>query len=169
MTFSIYDVSIPVFKQGLKTLNHLLNKMEAHAKAKNIPAENFLNAKLAIDMFDLKRQIQLACDFSKGAAMRLTGQEIPSHPDTETTVEQLRARIAKVQALLDGVTQEQFKGAESRDIKIVTPSNKTFEFKGDRFVTYWALPHFFFHLTTAYNILRHNGVEIGKIDFISGE
>ena len=169
MTFSIYDASIPVFKQGMKTLNHLLNKMEAHAKAKNIPVENFLSEKLAVDMFDFKRQVQLSCDFAKGAAMRLTGQEIPSHPDTETTVEQLHARIAKVQALLDGVKPEQFKGAESRDIKIVTPNNMTFEFKGDRFLTSWALPHFFFHVTTAYNILRENGVEIGKKDFIGGE
>jgi len=169
MTFSIYDASIPVFKQGMKTLNHLLNKMEAHAKAKNIPVENFLSEKLAVDMFDFKRQVQLSCDFAKGAAMRLTGQEIPSHPDTETTVEQLHARIAKVQALLDGVKPEQFKGAESRDIKIVTPNNMTFEFKGDRFLTSWALPHFLFHVTTAYNILRENGVEIGKKDFIGGE
>ena len=169
MTFSIYDASIPVFKQGMKTLNHLLNKMEAHAKAKNIPVENFLSEKLAVDMFDFKRQVQLSCDFAKGAAMRLTGQEIPSHPDTETTVEQLHARIAKVQVLLDGVKPEQFKGAEDRDIKIVTPNNMTFEFKGDRFLTSWALPHFFFHVTTAYNILRENGVEIGKKDFIGGE
>ena len=169
MTFSIYDASIPVFKQGMKTLNHLLNKMEAHAKAKNIPVENFLSEKLAVDMFDFKRQVQLSCDFAKGAAMRLADQEIPSHPDTETTVEQLHARIAKVQALLDGVTPEQFKGAESRDIKIVTPNNMTFEFKGDRFLTSWALPHFFFHVTTAYNILRENGVEIGKKDFMGGE
>jgi len=169
MTYSIYDASIPVFKQGMKTLNHLLNKMEAHAKAKNIPVENFLSEKLAVDMFDFKHQVQLSCDFAKGAAMRLTGQEIPSHPDTETTVEQLHARIAKVQALLDGVTPEQFKGAESRDIKIVTPNNMTFEFKGDRFLTSWALPHFFFHVTTAYNILRENGVEIGKKDFMGGE
>jgi len=169
MSFTIYNATIPVFKQGLKTLNHLLNKMEAHAKAKNIPAENFLNAKLAIDMFDLKRQVQLSCDFAKGAAMRLSGQEIPAHPDTETTVEQLRARIVIVQTLLDGVMPEQFKGAETRDIKIVTPNNMTFEFKGDGFVTGWALPHFYFHVTTAYNILRQNGVEIGKADFLRGE
>ncbi len=99
--------------------------------------------------------------------MRLSGQEVPSHPDTETTVAELRERIKKVQALVDGIKPEQFKGAEDRDIKLVTP-NATFEFKGSRFATYWSLPHFFFHVTTAYNILRHHGVEIGKKDFIGG-
>jgi len=168
MNFSLYDATIPVYKQGLKTAAHLLDKLEAHAAAKKIPAENFLNAKLAVDMFDFKRQIQLICDFAKGGAMRLSGQEIPSHPDTETTVAELRERIRKVQALVDSVKPEQFKGAETREIKLTTPS-ASFEFNGARFATYWSLPHFFFHVTTAYNILRHNGVEIGKKDFIGGE
>ena len=168
MTFSIYDATIPVYKQGLKTLSHLLDKMEAHAAAKKIPAENFLNAKLAVDMFDFKRQVQLACDFAKSGPLRLSGQEVPSHPDTETTVAELRERIKKVQAIIDSVKLEQFKGAEDRDIKIATPT-MTFEFTGARFATYWSIPHFFFHVTTAYNILRHHGVEIGKKDFIGGE
>ena len=97
--------------------------------------------------------------------MRLTGQEVPSHPDTETTVAELRTRIQKVLTIINGVTVEQFVGAENRDIKMVFPS-MTFEFKGSRFVTYWSLPNFFFHVTTAYNILRHQGVVIGKPDFL---
>jgi uncharacterized protein len=165
MTFSIYDASIPVYKQGLVTLSHLLDKLEEHAKAKNIPAENFLNAKLAIDMFDFKRQIQIACDFAKAGCSRLSGQEPPSHPDTETTIADLRARIKKVEALLATVTPEKLKGAEDRVIKFSTP-HMSFEFTGTRFVTHWSLPNYFFHITTAYNILRHNGVEIGKKDFI---
>jgi len=165
MTFSIYDASIPAYKQGLTTMSHLLDKLEEHAKAKNIPAENFLNAKLAIDMFDFKRQIQIACDFAKAGCSRLSGQEPPSHPDTETTVAELQARIKKVQALLETIKPEQLKGAEERVIKFATP-HMSFEFTGTRFVTHWSLPNYYFHITTAYNILRHNGVEIGKKDFL---
>lgn len=165
MSFSIYDASIPTYKQGLVTLSHLLDKLEEHAKAKNIPVENFLNAKLAIDMFDFKRQIQIACDFAKTGCSRLSGQEPPSHPDTETTVADLRARIKKVEVLLATVTPEKLNGAEERVIKFATP-NMAFEFTATRFVTHWSLPNFFFHITTAYNILRHNGVDVGKKDFI---
>jgi len=166
MPYSIYDASIPVYKQGLVTMSHLLDKLEEHAKAKNIPVENFLAAKLAIDMFDFKRQIQIACDFAKTGCTRLSGQEPPSHPDTETTVAELRARIQKVETLLATIKPEQLKGAEERVIKFSVPTGMAFEFTGARFVTHWSLPNFFFHITTAYNILRHNGVEIGKKDFI---
>lgn len=165
MSYSIYDASIPTYQQGLVTLSHLLDKLEEHAKAKNIPVENFLAAKLAVDMFDLKRQIQIACDFAKTGCTRLSGQEPPSHPDTESTVADLRARIQKVEALLAAVTPEQLKGAEERVIKF-SAGPMTFEFNGTRFVSHWSLPNFFFHITTAYNILRHSGVEIGKRDFI---
>jgi len=165
MPYSIYDASIPAYKQGLITMTHLLDKLEEHAKAKNIPVENFLAAKLAVDMFDLKRQIQIACDFAKTGCTRLSGQEPPSHPDTEMTVADLRARIQKVEALLATIKPEQLKGAEERVIKF-SAGPMTFEFTGARFVTHWSLPNFFFHITTAYNILRHNGVEIGKKDFI---
>lgn len=165
MAFSIYDASIPVYKQGLITLLHLLDKLEEHATAKKIPVENFLSAKLAVDMFDFKRQVQIACDFAKAGCSRLSGQEPPSHPDTEITVADLRARIKKVEALLTAVTPEQLKGAEERVIKFATP-HMSFEFTGARFVTHWSLPNYYFHITTAYNILRHNGLEIGKKDFL---
>lgn len=165
MSFGIYDATIPVYKQGLTTLLHLLDKAEEHAVAKGMDMADLINGKLAPDMFDFKAQIQLACDFAKGGAMRLTGQEVPSHPDTETTVVELRARIHKVLAIVNGVTVEQFADAEAREIKMVFPSI-SFEFKGPRFVTYWSLPNFFFHVTTAYNILRHQGVAIGKQDFL---
>ena len=165
MTYSTYDATIPVYKQGLVTLSHLLDKLEEHAAAKKIPVENFLSAKLAIDMFDFKRQVQIACDFAKTGCSRLAGQEPPSHPDIEITIADLRARIKRVEALLDAVKPEQLKGAEDRVIKFSTPT-MAFEFVGARFVSHWSLPNFFFHITTAYNILRHNGVEIGKKDFI---
>ena len=165
MSFGIYDATIPVYKQGLTTLLHLLDKAEEHAAEKGMDVADLINGKLAPDMFDFKAQIQLACDMAKGGAMRLTGQEVPSHPDTETTVAELRARIQKVLAIVNGVTVEQFADAEAREIKMVFPSI-SFEFKGPRFVTYWSLPNFFFHVTTAYNILRHQGVAIGKQDFL---
>jgi hypothetical protein len=165
MSFGIYDATIPVYKQGLATLLHLLDKAEVHASSNGIDVNELINGKLAPDMFDFKAQVQLACDFAKSGAMRLTGQEVPSHPDTETTVTELQVRIHSVLAIVNSVTIEQFAGAEERDIKIVFPS-KTFEFKGPRFVTYWSLPNFFFHVTTAYNILRHQGVAIGKPDFL---
>lgn len=165
MSFGIYDATIPVYKQGLATLLHLLDKAEEHANANSIDVNELINGKLAPDMFDFKQQIQIACDMAKGGAMRLSGQEVPSHADTETTVAELRARIQKVLAIINSVTVEQFADAEARDIKMVFPSI-TFEFKGPRFVTYWSLPNFFFHVTTAYNILRHQGVAIGKPDFL---
>lgn len=165
MSFGIYDATIPVYQQGLTTLLHLLDKAEEHAAEKGMDVAELINGKLAPDMFDFKAQIQLACDMAKGGAMRLTGQEVPSHPDTETTVAELRARIQKVLAIVNSVTVEQFADAEAREIKMVFPSI-TFEFKGPRFVTYWSLPNFFFHVTTAYNILRHQDVAIGKQDFL---
>ncbi|HSC75044.1 MAG TPA: DUF1993 domain-containing protein [Pseudomonadales bacterium] len=165
MSFGIYDATIPVYKQGLATLLHLLDKAEEHATANNVDINTLIEGKLAPDMFNFKQQIQIACDMAKGGAMRLTGQDVPSHPDTETTVTELRTRIQMVLTIINSVTVEQCVGAEERDIKMVFPS-KTFEFKGSRFVTYWSLPNFFFHVTTAYNILRHQGVVIGKPDFL---
>lgn len=165
MSFGIYDATIPVYQQGLKTLLHLLEKLEEHAETNAVDSGRLLDAKLAPDMFDFRKQIQLACDFAKSGAMRLAGQEVPSHPDTELTVAELRARIQSSLAIVNSVTREQFVGAEDRDIKMVFPW-ATLEFKGSRFVTFWSLPNFFFHVTTAYNILRHQGLEIGKKDFL---
>ena len=165
MSFGIYDATIPVYKQGLTTLLHLLDKAEQHANSNDVDVVTLIDAKLAPDMLDFKKQIQIACDMAKGGAMRLTGQEVPSHPDTEVTVAELRTRIDAALAIVNSVTVEQFADAEARDIKMVFPSI-SFEFKGPRFVTYWSLPNFFFHVTTAYNILRHQGVAIGKPDFL---
>jgi hypothetical protein len=165
MSFGIYDATIPVYKQGLTTLLHLLDKAEEHASANGLDVNELINGKLAPDMFDFKAQVQLSCDMAKGGAMRLTGQDVPSHPDTETTVTELRARIQTAMTIVNSVTVDQFADAEARNIKMVFPSI-TFEFKGPRFVTYWSLPNFFFHVTTAYNILRHQGVAIGKPDFL---
>lgn len=164
MSFTIRDASVPVFKRGLKSLDGILAKAEAHARERNMDVQTLLDAKLAPDMFDCKRQVQIACDHAKGLG-RLAGVEIPKHPDTETTVAELRERIAKVLEFINSIDAAKFDGAENRDIVLKFPW-ATYEFKGDKFLTYWALPNFFFHVTTAYDILRANGVALGKADFL---
>lgn len=165
MTFTVYDVSIPVFQQALKSLAGLLVKAEAHAAENDIDIASLLDAKLAPDMFSLTRQIQIATDHAKGAAARLAGVEMPAYADTEKTVAELQARLQKTQDFIAGLKPEQFVGAEALAIKLVYPW-ATYDFTGQRYLTYWALPNFFFHVTTAYNILRHQGVKIGKADFL---
>ncbi len=165
MTFGIYEASVPVFRQLLKNLSGLLDKAEAHAAEKGIDVAALLDARLAPDMFSLTRQIMIATDHAKGATARLSGSEIPKYEDTEKTVAELQARIRKTLDFIDSVPAAQFAGGENRDIKLVFPW-ATHEFTGQRYLTYWALPNFFFHVTTAYDILRHQGVPIGKADFI---
>ena len=165
MTLSIYDASIPVLKRGLTNLAALLHKAEASATARKIDPAVFISARLAPDMHPLTRQVQIASDSAKGGAARLTGSESPSFPDTEATFAELQTRIAKTIAYLDGFTADQFAGAETRDIVLKTP-NGDFTFTGQSFLLTFMLPNVFFHITTAYNILRHNGVELGKFDFL---
>lgn len=165
MAFSIYDASTPVFQQMLKNVAALLDKGAEYAKAHNISEEELLSSRLHPDMFDLKRQIQIATDHAKGAAARLSGTDVPAFPDAEVTVADLHARIRKTLDFISSVTPEQFNGGEDRAIKLVFPW-ATYEFTGARYLTYWALPNFFFHVTTTYDILRHRGVAVGKADFL---
>lgn len=167
MTFTIRDASIPIYKRGLKNLDAILVKAEAHAVAHNMDVGTLLNARLAPDMFDLKRQVQIACDHAKGGAGRLAGVELPKHEDTETTVAQLRERIAKTIAFINSIDAAKFDGAEDRDLVLKFPW-ATYEFTGAKFLTGYSLPNFYFHLTTAYAILRANGVPLGKADFLGG-
>ncbi len=164
-TFSMYSASIPVFKQILNSLLAILDKAEAHAGEKKIAPEALLQFRLFPDMLPLTRQIQIACDFAKGAAARLGGQEVPSYADTETTFAELKARIAKTLAFIDSVPQAAIEGSQAR--AITTGSvDKTKHFVGQTYLFHYALPHFYVHATTAYDILRHNGLDIGKKDFI---
>lgn len=165
MAFTIRDASIPIYKRGLRTLLHLLERAEAHAAANNTDIAALLDARLAPDMFDFKKQVQIATDHAKGGAARLAGVEPPKFLDTETTVAELKVRVQATIDYINGVDPELFVGAESRDIKLVYPW-ATYDFTGEKFLTYWSLPNFFFHVTTAYNILRANGVAIGKADFL---
>lgn len=165
MAFTIYDASIPVFQQILNSLSGLLVKAEAHAAEKGVEVSTLLNASLAPDMFNFIRQIQIATDHAKGAAARLAGVELPRYEDAEKTVPELQERIRKTLAFLGALRPEQFVGAETRPIRLEFPW-ATYDFTGQRYLTYWALPNFFFHATTAYDILRARGVQIGKADFL---
>lgn len=167
MTLSIYDISVPVLKRGLTNLSAHLKKAEASAEDRKIDPSVFLAARLAPDMHPLSRQVQIASDGAKGGVARLTATDAPSFPDTETTFAELHERIAKTVAYLDTLKPEQFDGAQTREIVLKTPMGD-FPFTGQSFALTFMLPNFFFHLTTAYNILRHNGVSIGKMDFIGG-
>lgn len=162
---SLHAVCAPTFLRMLKNLSAMLAKGEAHAKAKNFDASVLLNDRLAPDMFTLTRQIQIATDHAKGTMARLAGTPAEVIEDKETTVAELQARIAKVMAIVEGFKPEQLDGSEKREITIKIP-NAELKFNGLDFVNTWALPNFYFHVTMAYAILRHNGVELGKRDFL---
>ena len=165
MSLSLYDFSVPVFSQSLKALAEILKKAEAHADAKKIDHAVFLTARLAPDMFALTRQVQLATDFAKGGSARMAAIDVPSYADTEVTFAELHARIEKTIVFIESIPKEKFIGAELRDVTVpMRPEPKTFN--ALTYLRHGALPNFFFHTTTAYDILRHHGVEIGKRDFL---
>ena len=165
MSFSMYDASVPVFKQILTSLSNVLDKAEAHAAEKKIEPAALLQARLYPDMFPLTRQVQVAADFAKGCCARLAGADVPKYEDTEASFADLKARIAKTLAFIDSLPQDGVEASAQRDITTGSGAN-TKQFKGQTYLVHYALPHFYFHATTAYAILRHNGVEIGKKDFI---
>ena len=162
---TLYEQTIPVFARMLGNLDTLLDKAQAHAEGAKYDVAAVLSARLFPDMFTLTRQVQLATDFVKGACARLAGQEVPRWEDTESTLPELKARLRKTLDFLAGFTPAQFEQAATRAIELKTPAG-VFHFTGDTFVANWALPNFYFHVTTAYNLLRHNGVPVGKLDFI---
>ena len=164
-TFSIYSASIPVFKQILNSLHNILDKAEAHAADKKIDPAALLQFRLFPDMLPFTRQVQIACDFAKGAAARLGGLDVPSYDDKEATFAELKERIQKTLAYIDSVPQDTIEGSETRAITTGS-GEKTKHFTGKTYLFHYALPHFFFHATTAYDILRHNGLDVGKKDYI---
>ena len=165
MKISVHTMSIDIFTHALGNLSALLEKGQAHATARKFDAGVLVNARLAPDMFPLSRQVQIACDLAKNSAARLAGVEPPRFEDNEKTLEELRTRIARTVDYLQSLPAAALEGSEDRDIK-VPAGERTLEFKGLSFLQRWAIPNVFFHVTTAYNILRHNGVEIGKRDFL---
>jgi hypothetical protein len=165
MSISPYELSIPTFQRGFAVLSKLLDKAEAFAEEKKIKPEILVNARLSPDMLSLAGQIQRLSDTAKGAASRLTGTDAPSFPDDETTLADLRARIEKTTTYLASVPESAFEGAEERTVVLKTRGGET-TFTGKDYLLTFALPNFYFHLTTAYAILRHNGVAVGKLDFL---
>lgn len=162
---SMHAISGPVFSRMLRNLAAILAKAEAQAKVKGYDPAVLLNARLAPDMFTLTRQVQIATDHAKGAMARLAGVAPEAIDDTETTFTQLQARIAKVLDIVESFSEAQLDGSEARQITIKIP-NAELKFAGLDYVNQWAMPNFYFHVTTAYAILRHNGVELGKRDFL---
>jgi hypothetical protein len=163
---SFYDATVPAFLQILNSLSGLLSKAEAHCAAKNIQPEVLLSARLYPDMLPLTKQIQLASDFAAKGCARVTHGEVPSTPDTEKTFAELQQRLAKTIDYVKGFTPAQFDGMEGRDVKFPVGPDRTMTLKGQQFVSHFAFPNFYFHAATAHGILRHNGVEIGKRDFL---
>jgi hypothetical protein len=165
MPVSLYDVAIPTFQKQLASLEAFLDKSAEQAEAKKIDFAVLLGSRLFPDMFNLTRQVQLATDFAKAAPARLAGVEVPSLPDVETTLPELKARIAKVQALLAGYKPDQFEGSETSELTIKL-GGQEMSMSGRDYLLHVAFPNFYFHCATAYDILRHNGMEIGKRDFV---
>lgn len=165
MPLSMYQASAPVFTRGLTNLSAILGKAQAHCDARKIDPLVLTSARLFPDMFALARQVQIACDGAKGAMARLAGVEIPKHEDTEKTFAELQARIAKTLEFIDSIKAAQVDGSEARDVTVKMRAGEI-AFKGQAYLLGFALPNFYFHVTTTYNLLRHNGVEIGKSDFL---
>ena len=167
MSLSMYQASVPVFLRNLNNLKAILDKAATNAEARKIDLSVFINARLAPDMLALPAQIQIATDAAKGAGARLAGVEVPSFEDNETTFPELLARIAKTIDFLKGLKAEQIDGSEERTITLKLRGNEV-NFTGANFLLNFALPNFWFHYTTAYAILRHNGVDLGKMDYLGG-
>ncbi len=165
MNISMYNASIPVMTKILGNLETILDKAIAHAAARKIDDAAFVEARLFPDMFTFARQIRVATDMAKGAGARLAGVEIPKFEDNEKSLPELKARVGKAVAFLKTLTSAQIDGSEGKAITLTAGKN-TFNFNGLDYLNAWVLPNFYFHVTTAYNLLRHGGVEIGKMDFL---
>jgi uncharacterized protein len=165
---SIYTIAIETFVPMLRSLSNLLDKGAEHARASKSDSNALVNARLAPDMYTLAQQVQLACDHAKDSTARLRGEDPPRFENNEKTLEELKARIARTIEYVQKQPANAFEGAENRDIRIPIPAmNGEFQMDGFQFLRDWAIPHFYFHVVTAYDILRHRGVEVGKRDYLS--
>lgn len=165
MSISLYEVSVPALSRGLNNLSAILDKAAAHAASKKYDSMVLTQLRLYPDMHALVRQVQIACDTSKGAAARLGGVDVPKHEDNEQTLDELKQRIAKTLAFLKTVSADQVNGGEGRTIEIKFP-NGAWKFTAIGYVTDFVLPNFYFHVSMVYALLRESGVEIGKTDFL---
>ena len=167
MKISMYAMTHDVFKKSLTQLLVVMEKGVANAKARNFDPNVLAGSRLAPDMFSFARQVQLTSDFAKNSMARLAGVDAPKFEDTETTMDELVARVKKTLDYIDTISASALEGSETRDIKIPL-RDRTVEFKGLPYLQHWAIPNFYFHFVTAYNLLRHNGVDVGKRDFLGG-
>jgi len=165
MSLSMYQVTVPVFIKNLNNLSEILRKGEAYAKARKIEPEVLINSRLAPDMFPLSRQVQIATDGVKGCAARLAGVEVPSYPDTEKTFPELQARIVKTAKFVKTFKASQIDGSEDRKITLKLSGKET-SLLGQQYLVNRVLPNLYFHVSMAYAILRHNGLDIGKKDYL---
>jgi hypothetical protein len=168
MTMSMYSASVPVFTTMLGNLSHFLDKAQAHADAKKFDTAVLMQSRLAPDMLPLTRQVLIACDAAKLCVARLSGVEAPKFEDTETTLPELKARIQKTIDYLKTVQPEQVNGTDDKEITFPAGRDKTRTMQGEAYLKHYATPNMYFHITTTYAILRHNGVELGKTDFLLG-
>ena len=168
MSLTMYSSSVPVFLHFLKSLSVILKKGADHAADKKIDEKVLTGARLYPDMFPLTRQVQIACDVAKGCGARLAGIEVPKYEDNEVTFAELQSRIEKTVSFLKSIPEASINGSEQKPIKLQA-GQRELEFVGEYFLRNWALPNVYFHITTAYNILRHNGVAVGKMDFLGGQ
>lgn len=167
MTLSMYQASVPHFTTMLTNLSAILKKAEDHCIEKKINEKILLSSRLFPDMFDCTRQIQIACDQVKNGLARIAGVEPPKYDDHETTFSEIQQRIANTINFLKALKPEQIDSGASKEIKF-SIKEWNFEFVGDQYLITWIIPNFYFHITTAYNILRHNGLNIGKTDYLGG-
>jgi hypothetical protein len=168
MTISMSSASLPVFKAMLGNLSHILDKAQAHAEAKKFDPAALLQFRLAPDMLPFTRQILIACDAAKNGVARISGVEAPKFEDNEATFPELKARIQKTLDYLASVPRESLDGTEDKDITFPVGREATRTMKAEAYLKHWAMANFFFHITMAYAILRHNGVELGKADYLVG-
>lgn len=168
MAISMYTASVPTFQHMLRNLAHILDKGEAHAQARKLDAAALTQFRLAPDMLPFTRQIIIACDAAKNGVARISGVEAPRFEDTETTFAELKARVQKTLDYLATVPAQAMEGTEDRDITFPVGREATRTMKAEAYLKHWALPNFFFHISMAYAILRHNGVELGKSDYLAG-
>lgn len=167
MAISMYQASIPQFTKMLTNLSNILKKGEAFADAKGLDGKVLAEGRLASDMFPLTKQVQIACDLVKNGMARIAGVEPPKFEDDEVSLADLQERIAKTITFANSLKPEQIDGTEEKEIKF-SIKEWSFEFVGEQYLLTWVTPNFYFHVTTAYDILRHKGVEIGKMDYLGG-
>ena len=167
MAHPLYIGSVPVFRKMLTAFDAILTRTEKHVEEKKLDPDAFLQARLFPDMFTFVRQVQIACDFAKSVPARLAGAEVPSYEDNERTFADLHARVKKTLEFIAGIDEAKFAGAENREIVLRpgTPRERRFD-GGEAYLFAYGIPQFFFHIATAYGLLRHNGVELGKMDYM---